>query len=573
MPCADGKAAVTSPKRYLVISDFNIEPFADYLRRGTNSSSCEVVVGPFGQVAPMLLEISAATSDRTYDAVMVWTQPEAVIPGYAALLRYEAVSESEIVSEVSQFAGLIVNAAQRSKHVFVASWSQPHFRRALGVCGMRPEGSVRMLMKMNLELCDFLSRQSNVYVFNSTSWVAPAGSKAYNAKLWYLAKTPFALEVFEAAAKDFKAAMAAIEGRGRKLIVVDLDDTLWGGIVGEVGWENLRIGGHDPIGEAFADFQKALKALSQTGIVLAIASKNDEAVALEAIDKHPEMVLRRSDFTAWRINWLDKAENIADIASSLNLDLSSIVYIDDSPAERSRVRAAHPAVAVPDWPADAFLYASYLTELSYFDKVAITTEDRQRTSMYLADVKRTETKHSFQSIEDWLQSLGMEVEIEQLSRANLGRATQLFNKTNQMNLSTRRLGEEELWKWSITGENQLYVFRVCDKFGDYGLTGILGLSLQNGAMKITDYLLSCRVMGRGVEQLMLGFAINHARNAAMTEITAEYLPTAKNAPCLSFFRNTSRLEHEGENRFVWRITNEYPWPAHISVIRSHAKGK
>src|SRR5439155_1800879 len=239
----------------------------------------------------------------------------------------------------------------------------------------------------NLELCDRLSRHSNVYVLNSDSWAVSSGSKVYSPQLWYLAKIPFTLEVFEAAARDFKAAVDAIEGRSRKLIVVDLDDTLWGGVAGEVGWENLRVGGHDPIGEAFSDFQKSLKALTQTGIVLAIASKNEEAVALEAIDKHPEMILRRSDFAAWRIDWLDKAENIADIASTLNLDLSSIVYIDDSPAERSRVRAALPAVAVPDWPQDAFLYTSFLTQLSYFDKVAITTEDRQRTSMYIADVK------------------------------------------------------------------------------------------------------------------------------------------------------------------------------------------
>ena len=167
----------------------------------------------------------------------------------------------------------------------------------------------------------------------------------------------------------------------------------------------------------------------------------------------------------------------------------------------------------------------------------------------------------------------MEIEIEELSRANLARATQLFNKTNQMNLATRRLAEEELWKWSMVAENQFYVFRVCDKFGDYGLTGILGLTSQNGEMKITDYLLSCRVMGRGVERLMLGFAIDRARKAGMTEIRAEYLPTAKNAPCLSFFRNTSGLEHGGGNRFVWRVVNEYPWPAHISVTRSDATGK
>src|SRR5689334_23080019 len=243
---------------------------------------------------------------------MIWTQPEAVIPGYEALLRYEPVSESIITSEVYSFAEQIIEAALKVRHVFVASWSQPAFRSGLGLWSMRPEGCSRMLLKMNLELCDRLSSQSNVYVLNSNDWLAAAGPGAYNRKLWYLAKMPFNPDVFERAARDFKAGLRAIAGHTKKLIVVDLDDTLWGGIVGEVGWENLRLGGHDGIGEAYADFQKALKALARNGAVLAIASKNDEAVALEAIDKHPEMILRRSDFAAWRINWSDKAQNIID---------------------------------------------------------------------------------------------------------------------------------------------------------------------------------------------------------------------------------------------------------------------
>jgi len=435
---------------------------------------------------------------------------------------------------------------------------------------MRPEGSAKMLMKMNVELCDRLSRQANVYMLDSGAWLASAGRKAYSAKLWYLAKILFSPEVFESAARDFKAGLQAIGGRSRKLIVVDLDDTLWGGIVGEIGWENLRIGGHDPIGEAFADFQKALKALRQSGIVLAIASKNDEHVALEAIDKHPEMILRRSDFATWRINWMDKAQSIADMAAELNLDPSSIVYIDDSPAERSRVRSALPAVVVPEWPQDVFLYASHLHELPYFDRVAITQEDQQRTGMYIADLKRTETRRSFQSIQDWLACLQIEVAVEELSRANLARAAQLFNKTNQMNLRTRRLGEKELLDWSMVPGHQLYVFRVADKYGDYGLTGILGLASHEGYIDVTDYLLSCRVMGRGVEELMLGVAIDHARSANKPEVRAEHVPTSRNAPCLSFFQNSSRFKSDGARSFSWRISDAYPMPPHISVNISRA---
>jgi len=300
---------------------------------------------------------------------------------------------------------------------------------------------------------------------------------------------------------------------------------------------------------------------------LAIASKNDEPVALEAIDKHPEMILRRSDFAAWRINWSDKAQNILDIATELNLDPSSIVYIDDSPAERSRIRAALPAVTVPEWPQDVFLYPNYLSGLPYFDKVSITSEDRQRTSMYVADAQRTDTKKSFQSVADWLESLQMTVAVEELSPANLPRAAQLFNKTNQMNLATRRLAEADLWKWSAADGNRLYVFRVADRFGDYGLTGLLGITKNGQHIKITDYLLSCRVMGRGLEELMLAVAVDYAREAGAVEVQAGYSATPKNSPCLAFFKNGSRFKETGDHCFGWQVSDVYPPPSHIAITK------
>src|SRR5262249_19068840 len=218
-----------------------------------------------------------------------------------------------------------------------------------------------------------------------------------------------------------------------------------------------------------------------------------------------------------------------------------------------------------------FLFTRCLAEMPYFDRGAITTEDRQRTAMYVADAQRTETKKSFQSVEDWLQSLQMKVTVEHPSPANLPRAAQLFNKTNQMNLTTRRLAEADLWKWSVAAGNRLFLFRVSDRFGDYGLTGMLGLSANGHAMNITDYVLSCRVMGRGVEKLMLAVAIDHARAVGQTEIKAEYLPTPKNAPCLAFFNTGSQFKCEGDHAFTWRVSDAYPLPRYISVTEAIAK--
>jgi FkbH-like protein len=552
--------------RFLLLSDFNAEPLADFLNNRETDPVCEIRVAPFGQVTPSLLEIGAGQkATDEYDGVIVWTRPEAVIAGYDRLLRGGTDRADTIRAEVEGFASIIVNAAARLRYLFFVTWTEPSFRRNFGIWSMRPEGSSLTLMRMHVELCDRLAQHSNIFILNSNAWFAEAGRKSWNFKLWYLAKIPFSPDVFEAAAADFKSAFRAIQGRSRKLIVLDLDDTLWGGVAGEVGWENVRLGGHDAIGEAFVDFQKALKTLNQTGVVLGIVSKNDESVALEVIDRHPEMVLRRSDFAAWRINWTDKAQNIVDIANELNLDLSSVVYIDDSPAERNRIRSALPAVAVPEWPQDIFLYPASLMEMRYFDKASITVEDRQRSSMYVVDRERSHARQHFQSVQDWLESLEMEVFVETLSRSNLARAAQLFNKTNQMNLASRRLSETELLNWSEAAGNELRVFRVSDKFGDYGLTGIIGLELNGGNALIRDYLLSCRVMGRGVEQLMLGMAIDSARSRGAAEIRAEYIPTAKNAPCLSFFKNVSKFDCASDRLFKWRIHDDYPFPHHIVV--------
>src|SRR5262249_44027937 len=225
----------------------------------------------------------------------------------------------------------------------------------------------------------------------------------------------FHSDVFVEAARDIKAALAGLGGAARKVVILDLDDTLWGGIVGDVGWQGLRLGGHDSVGEAFVDFQRHLKALTRRGILLAIASKNEEPVALEAIGSHPEMVLRAEDFAARRINWKDKAQNIVDLMADLNLGLQSAVFIDDNPVERARVREALPEVFVPDWPEARLLYSSTLVGLRCFDAPAISREDAERSRMYAAERQREDLKKQVQSIDAWLRSLETRARVEPLS--------------------------------------------------------------------------------------------------------------------------------------------------------------
>src|SRR5262249_54535249 len=231
-----------------------------------------------------------------------------------------------------------------------------------------------------------------VVVLNSRKWFQLAGDATFNFRLWYLGKVPFGNSVFKNAAADIKAALRGAVGQVRKLLILDLDDTLWEGIVGDVGWQALKLGGHDPIGEALVDFQREIKALNRRGVLLGIVSKNEEATALAALKEHPEMILRPEDFAGWRINWSDKAQNIVDLVSQLNLGLDSVVVIDDNPAERSRVREALPQVLVPEWPEDKRLYSAALLALDCFDAYAVTREDHERAQMYANESRRAIVK-------------------------------------------------------------------------------------------------------------------------------------------------------------------------------------
>ena len=310
-------------------------------------------------------------------------------------------------------------------------------------------------------------------------------------------------------------------------------------------------------------FQRELLGLKRRGIVLAIASKNTESVVLEAFASHPEMILHQGDFAAMKINWSDKAQNVAAIARELNLGLQSAVFIDDSPIERARVREALPEVLVPEWPADPFLYSQALRDLDCFEPGHLTAEDRSRGRLYEDEKERGRSRAEVGSYDAWLRTLDLRVKVEPLGAANRERVVQLMNKTNQLNLSTRRLSDVELDQWLKEGKREVWAFRVSDRFGDAGLTGILGVELDRGEAHVVDWVLSCRVMGRKVEETLLAVAAAKAKSCGATALVAEYQPTAKNAPTLEFFER-SGMARVG-NVFRWELEKPYPVPEAVRL--------
>ena len=548
--------------RCRLVSDFTIAGLAALLEDDAAPPSIEPVVAPSGPVAGTLMELARA--GERVDCLLVWTRPEAVVPAYNDVLGFSPVATDTLLGQVDAFASAVREAARRAGCVLVPSWVASPAQRGLGLLDLRPgQGVADALRRMNLRLCDALAGEANVFVLDAARWLAAAGPAAVSARLWFMAKVPFAAPVFAEAARDVKAALHALRGGSRRLVVLDLDDTLWGGTVGESGWPALRLGGHDPVGEAFADFQSALLALTRRGILLGVVSKNDEAVALEAIDRHPEMRLRRQDLAGWRIGWGDKAEGVAALAEELRLGLSSVVFIDDSAIERGRVREALPEVLVPEWPGVPLLYADALRGLSCFDTPAVTSEDLSRAAMYAEERQRREERGP-QDLEAWLATLGVRVEGEPLSERNLPRSAQLLNKTNQFNLTSRRLTAAELADWA-RGGNQVWAFRVRDRFGDSGLSALASLALDGPRAVIVDFLLSCRVMGRRVEEAMLAWLVRCARAAGARQVAATYRPTPRNRPCLEFWQR-SGFSREGGERFTWDPSAEYPVPGTVDFV-------
>lgn len=545
----------------VVLADFTIGDLAVRLRDERDAPSMVVVESPYGQVMQTLMR---GPSDGASDFALVWTLPQLMSPAFQRIASCEPVDAAELIADVDAFCDVLLRAAPDYRFLFVPTWTLPAHQRGLGLIDARPGGLTWALTVMNHRLMERLGGAANVFVLNAARWCEAAGRGPSAAKAWYLGKVAFHGEVLAEAARDIKAAVRGLTGQARKLVVVDLDDTLWGGIVGDVGWENLQLGGHDPRGEAFVDFQRALKQLTRRGIVLGIASKNTESVALEAIRSHPAMVLGLDDFVGWRINWNDKARNIADLAAELNLGLQSVVFLDDNPVERARVRETLPEVLVPDWPSDALMYPSALHALRCFDAPAISREDAERTQLYAAERKRETLKHDVGSLDEWLKGLGIRVRVEPLRPANVTRVTQLFNKTNQMNLTTRRLTEPELVAWAEQPGHALWALTVGDRFGEAGLTGILGVAADGEQCRIVDFILSCRVMGRRVEETMVHLAVEWAREHALRGVEATYIPTKKNKPCHDFWL-ASRFTSDDATRFRWDAAQPYPLPECIAL--------
>jgi FkbH-like protein len=329
----------------------------------------------------------------------------------------------------------------------------------------------------------------------------------------------------------------AHRGRSRKCLVLDLDDTLWGGTIGDDGPEGIVIGPGSARGEAHHELQHHARLLAQRGVILAVCSKNDPALAETVFEEHPAMALRRQDFAAFIANWDDKATNLQRIAAQLNIGLDSLVFVDNSPAERARIRESLPMVAVPELPDDPAGYVRCLSGAGYFEAVSFTAEDGQRAHGYVADAQRSELRAAAQSMEAYLRGLDMRLHAGVVRPLDLPRAAQLIAKTNQFNATGRRYGPEDIRALAADGGIALQ-FRLADRFGDNGLVSVMllvPLAAESGAYELGNWVMSCRVFGRQLEAEALNVAVEQLRARSARTLYVQYVPTPRNGPMADLF--------------------------------------
>ncbi|MDD1518429.1 haloacid dehalogenase [Bradyrhizobium sp. WBAH10] len=359
----------------------------------------------------------------------------------------------------------------------------------------------------------------------------------YSARHWALAKYPFAPENAPLYAEHLVRLVALKFGKSRRVLVLDLDNTMWGGIVGDDGKENLLLGPGSPVGEAHCALQAMAKELRDRGIVLCVSSKNEESVALDAFRTHPEMVLVEEDIAAFQINWTDKAANLQALSEILSLGLDSFVFLDDNPAERAQIRFALPQVAVPELPKDVTEWIPVFQSACYFEATGFTAEDRDRASYYRADARRTAQLKSFARQEDYLQSLDMELQVNPFDAVGRKRIAQLISKSNQFNLTTRRYSEADVASAEADPRRITMQMRLTDTFGDNGMIGVVIADIGTDALEIDTWLMSCRVLGRGVPEATLDLLVARARELGKGFVRGVYIPTKKNMMVADHYRN------------------------------------
>jgi len=489
----------------------------------------ECVTADFGQAAQEALSPTSKINRARCDAVVIALDHRG-LPLQAAIgdPAQAAASVEDSIGLVRRMAaGLREHSGAHSIVQTLAPPPKPLF----GSLDLVVPGTLRHTIDAyNRALC-LEPREGGLALLDVAGLAEAVGLAEWHSPThWNMAKLPFAADYVPLYADHVCRLIGALKGKSRRVLVLDLDNTLWGGVIGDDGFDGIVLGQGDGTGEAFHTVQRLALSLRERGIVLAVSSKNTDSVAREVFRSHPEMLLREDHIAVFQANWDDKATNIKAISEQLSLGLDSMVFLDDNPVERGLVRRFLPEVAVPELPEDPALYARTLAAAGYFEAVTFSDEDRSRADFYQGNARRAVLGQQVGDVADYLAALDMEIDFRPFDATNRARIAQLVNKSNQFNLTTRRYSETDIAALQNDPDVLTLQVRLKDRFGDNGMISVvICRPLDAASWEIDSWLMSCRVLGRGVERMVLRHIVEQARRQGIEKLVGAYLPTPRNA--------------------------------------------
>jgi FkbH-like protein len=560
------------PFRLAVLSNSTIDLIVPALvaSAARHGIALEVIQPSYDQVAQEALTPDSKVNSSKPDAVLLAIDyralPLKLSPGDA-----DAASAT-VQGAIGYLQALRDGIKANSNAVCIFQTFAPPVETLFGSLDRALKGTRRNLLdEINRELADFVLTSGDV-LFDVAGIAETVGlAEWHNTQLWNMAKFSFSDELIPLYADHVARSVAAIRGKSRKALILDLDNTVWGGVIGDDGLDGIQIAQGDACGEAHLAVQQLALDLRQRGIVLAVSSKNTDEVAREPFEKHPEMLLKLDHIAVFQANWNDKATNIQAIADELSLGLDAMVFLDDNPVERGLVRKLLPQVAVPELPEEPAYYARTLATAGYFEAVAFAGEDLKRAGFYQDNAKRATLQKQVGGVDAYLASLDMTITFQPFDATGRARIVQLINKSNQYNLTTRRYTDPEV----AAAESEPEVFtlqvRLADMFGDNGMISVVICRPgEPGAWEIDTWLMSCRVLGRKVEHMVLREILEHARAAGIHTLTGKYRPTEKNKLVVDHYAKLGFAkvleEDSGLTRWELAVDGANPESAPMKVV-------
>ncbi len=559
---SEAPAGQLAPFKLAVLRNFTVEPLLPVIEAQLILAGRlpDTYVADFNTTATEALNPDAGLYHHQADAIIIANWLEAAAPRLAN--AFPEMTAAEVAAEIDRLCDetvRVLGAIRRRSQapVLINNFPLPD-PPAMGILDAQGSGHSAAVIRLNQALQSAVAEIADVYWVDYLSLFAGHGyRRAADDRHWAMAKAPLGRDILASLGRHYGALIRALIGRVSKCLVLDCDNTLWGGIVGEDGIDGIKVG-PDHGGAAYYALQREALNLRSRGVMLAINSKNNEADVLEVLNDHPGMLLKENHFVSLQINWDDKATNLRRIAEELNIGLDALVFVDDSTFECDYVRQALPEVEVLHLTGEPSGYRRLLADRAYFDTLTLSAEDAKRSDMMAAERTRKRMAASAETVEDYLRGLDIRAEIGTPGPREIGRVAQLTQKTNQFNLTTRRYTEGDIERFIADSDWSVYHLKLSDKVADIGLIGVAlaKASKADDRLEIDTFLMSCRALGRGAEQALLARVVADAADRGLSHVTGSYLPTRKNGQVEGFYEKQGfRKAGEDGDGVVWQTSS------------------